>query len=255
MNRIQSLSPELNFSSAEEAAELDLGLGVFTPAAEDAPCALFAPLHYESNYAYPLLVWLHGSDDDENQLKRLMPLLSMRNYVGVAPRGTQPTPRQRGRRGYTWGDTSGDVALAEQHIFESIAAAQRKFHIHRQRVFLGGFDSGGSMAFRLGMLHPERFAGVLSLGGPFPGGSCLRRLPEARLLNLFIASGATSQHYPAERVCDDLRLLHSAGMHITLRHYPCGHVLTPDMLSDMNRWIMELVTTPACEAVRQDPAA
>lgn len=245
MNRIQSLSPESDLLSAE-APELDLGLAVFSPAREDAPCALFAPLHYESNYAYPLLVWLHGPDDDENQLKRLMPLLSMRNYVGVAPRGTVSLRRQaRLRPLYTWGDSHADVALAEQHVFESIAVARRKFHIHRQRVFLGGFDCGGSMAFRLAMLHPDCFAGVLSLGGPFPTGSCLRRLTEARQLNLFIVSGATSEHYPAERVCDDLRLLHSAGMHITLRHYPCGHVITPDMLADMNRWIMELVTAPA----------
>ena len=35
------------------------------------------------------------------------------------------------------------------------------------------------------------------------------------------------------------------GMQITLRHYPCGHVITPDMLADMNRWMMELVASPA----------
>ena len=140
------------------------------------------------------------------------------------------------------------IALQEgwswSQIGEALAAAQNKYHIHQRRVYLGGFDCGGSMAFRLAMLHPETFAGVLSLGGPFPGGNCLRRLSDVRQMPLFIASGATSERYPADRVCDDLRLLHSAGMNITLRHYPCGHVVTPDMLSDMNRWIMELVTGP-----------
>ena len=33
----------------------------------------FVPLHYEPNYAYPLLVWLHGPQDDQGQLKRIMP--------------------------------------------------------------------------------------------------------------------------------------------------------------------------------------
>jgi phospholipase/carboxylesterase len=244
MNRIQSPSWESDLLS-DDATNFDLESGAYTPALEDAPCALFAPLHYESNYAYPLLVWLHGASDDESQLKRIIPLVSMRNYVSVAPRGTTLAPRQdRQRPLYTWGDSAADLALAEQHVFQSMTAAQRRFHVNPRRVFLGGFDSGGTMAFRLAMLHPERFAGVLSLGGPFPAGACLRRLSEARHLNLFIAAGATSEHYPAERVCDDLRLLHCAGMHITLRHYPCGHVLTPDMLADMNRWIMELVTAP-----------
>jgi phospholipase/carboxylesterase len=244
MNRIQSLSSDSDlFTDAD--CESALAAATFTPVLEGAPCALFAPLHYESNYAYPLLIWLHGPDDDETQLKRIMPLLSMRNYVSAAPRGTLESRRQgRRRQLYAWGDTSADVAQAEQSVFESIAAARRRFHVHPLRVFLGGFDCGGTMAFRLAMLHPDRFTGVLSLGGPFPGGSCLRRLPEARQLNLFIAAGATSEHYRAERVCDDLRLLHCAGMRITLRHYPCGHAVTSDMLADMNRWMMELITTP-----------
>jgi phospholipase/carboxylesterase len=245
MNRIQSLQPASDWFDAGSTVP-DLASASFTPIRDDVPCALFAPLHYESNYAYPLLIWLHGPDDDETQLKRIMPLLSMRNYVSAAPRGTLPTRREgRLRQLYGWGSTPGDVALAEQHVFASMAAARRRFHVHPGRVFLGGFDCGGTMAFRLAMLHPDRFTGVLSLGGPFPEGGCLRRIEEARQLNLFIAAGATSEYYPAQRVCDDLRLLHCAGMHITLRHYPCGHAVTTDMLADMNRWMMELITTPA----------
>src|SRR4051794_5650794 len=53
--------------------------------------ALFTPLHYERNYAYPLIVWLHGPGDDERQLKRIMPLVSMRNYGAAGPRGTVET--------------------------------------------------------------------------------------------------------------------------------------------------------------------
>jgi phospholipase/carboxylesterase len=240
MNRIHTLS--LPAESRTRVRELELDSAVFTPSTENTPCALFAPLHYEPHYAYPLLVWLHGPDDDESQLKRIMPLVSMRNYAAVAPRGT--TISGPGRRRFSWGHSSADIALAEQHVFDSIALAERRFHVHPRRVFIGGYDCGGTMALRLALAHPDRFAGVLSLGGPLPGESCLRRLDEARHLNLFIAGGATSDHYPTQQVCDDLRLLHCAGMRITLRHYPCGQIVTSDMLADMNRWMMELVTSP-----------
>jgi phospholipase/carboxylesterase len=243
MNRIQSLPLETDFD-VHSLTEPELGLATVSVARGEAFYSLFAPLHYEPNYGYPLLVWLHGPDDDESQLKRIMPLVSMRNFVGVAPRGTTAR-RDTHRQQYAWRDAPADIAVAEQRVFESIAAAQRKFNIRPQRIFLGGFDCGGTMAFRLAMLHPDRFRGVMSLGGPFPTGSCLRRLHEARNMNVFICGGATSERYPASRVCDDLRLLHCAGMHITLRHYPCGHVITPDMLADMNRWMMELVTEAA----------
>ena len=48
--------------------------------------SLYVPLHYERNYAYPLLIWLHGPSDDERQLRTIMRHISVRNYVGVAPR-------------------------------------------------------------------------------------------------------------------------------------------------------------------------
>ena len=90
------------------------------------------------------------------------------------------------------------------------------------------------------MSQPQAFAGVLSIGGPFP--TTLRPLGQlhaARRLKFFLACGQDSRHYPAARVCDDLRLLHSAGMSVHLRQYPCGDDLTTNMLSDMDRWIME----------------
>ncbi len=37
-------------------------------------------------------------------------------------------------------------------------------------------------------------------------------------------------------------MFHAAGMHVTLRQYPCGDELNPQMLHDMNVWIMEQVT-------------
>lgn len=240
MNRIQDFEAQTESLASQPAMEL--GAAVFTPSTSSSAWSLFAPLHYEPGYAYPLLVWLHGPDDDESQLKRIMPLVSMRNYAGVAPRGTVCVSGESRTPRFTWGDSPADIAVAEQHVFDSLTAARKKFHIHPRRIFIGGFDCGGTMALRLAMLHPDCFAGVMSLGGPFPAGACLRRLSEARRLNVFIAGGATSEYYPTQRVCDDLRLLHCAGMHITLRHYPCGHVVTTDMLTDMNRWIMGLVT-------------
>ena len=37
-------------------------------------------------------------------------------------------------------------------------------------------------------------------------------------------------------------LFHAAGMNVTLRQYPGDSTLAPQMLSDMNRWLMEIVT-------------
>jgi phospholipase/carboxylesterase len=234
----------------------------YSAAQGEVHAALFAPMHYEPNYAYPLLVWLHGSGDDESQLKRIMPLVSMRNYVAVAPRGLRRDDRQgrddgqAERAGYDWSQAVSDWSMAEQRTFDAIEVAQARFHVSTRRVFLAGYDCGGTMAFRLAMDHPERFAGVLSLCGPFPSTQMpLRRLSDARRLPLFLACGRDSRSYPTVEVCHHLRLFHSAGMNVSLRQYPCGHEIVPAMLADMDRWMMEQIATGSSRPINSEPSA
>ena len=211
---------------------------------DDPAChRFFGPLHYEPNYAYPLIVWLHGSGDDEDQLKRVIPLISMRNYAAAAPRATvamyEDDPE---RSGYCWSQTEDHILLAEQCIFDCIEAARRRYHIASDRIFLAGVDNGGTMALRTAMNHPHRFAGALSLGGSFPvGHTPLGRLTEARSVPIFLAVGRDSERYPSREVCENLRLFYTAGIEVMLRQYPLGDEVTTQMFEDMDRWIMDRV--------------
>ena len=245
MNRLRV--PRASLETASFAAQQDppVGSAAYTRAktAADQPVAFFAPVHYEPNYAYPLLVWLHGPGDDENQLKRIMPHVSLRNHVGVSVCGTTTYASASGKAGFTWAQTPPHVALAEQRVFDAISASQARFNVSPRRIFLAGFDCGGTMALRLALSHPRRFSGALSLGGEFPvGGAPLSCLTEARRVPVFLACGRDSRRYPSAVVCENLKLLHSAGISLTLREYPGGHSISPAMLSDIDRWIMELVT-------------
>lgn len=212
---------------------------------------LFAPMHYEPGYAYPLIVWLHGRGNDERQLPRVMPLISMRNYVAVAPRGLPMPPTDTdgelpAKDVLGWQQTEDQIRKAEQRVFDAVEMAKRQYNIAPRRIFLAGFDCGGTMAFRLATNQPEQFAGVVSICGPFPsGGAPFSNLSAVRRLGLFLITGRGSDAYPAEHVCENLRLFHSAGLSITLRQYPCGHELMPQMFGDIDRWIMEQITAPA----------
>jgi len=214
--------------------------------------AMFSPLHYERNYAYPLLIWLHGNGDDERQLMRIMPVVSMRNYVAVAPRGVVLVG-EGGREIHGWTQSPEHVLQAEQQILDCLDDVPRRFHIAPQRVFLAGFGSGGTMAFRLAMSFPTRFAGVLSVGGGFPHSHCpLRQWNEARRLAVFLAVGRDSLEYPPSAACEDLRLFHAAGLSVTLRQYPLGQELSPQILRDIDRWIIEQITSATGSAIGLD---
>lgn len=239
MNRLQLLADVTETTSrTNEQADK----AVLTPPS-DVAYGLFAPLHYEPKYAYPLVVWLHGTHGDEHELFRVIPEISMRNYVGVGPRGNCA---MEDFRGYRWDDEDQNVAVAEQYVFDAIDAASARYNVATNRVFLAGFEAGGTMAFRIGLRNPDYFAGALSIGGPFPlGGSPLGQLGNARRLPLFIAQGRDSENYPIEVACQELRLFHAAGLSVTVRQYPCGDEVDTQMLKDMDVWIMEHVTGSA----------
>jgi phospholipase/carboxylesterase len=228
------LAAELEANRESDSANQTLGT------TDSTPFCLFAPHHFEPNYRYPLLVWLHGSDDDERQLHRVMPHITLRNYVAVGPRGTTPAS---GGCGCCWKQTAASIADAETRVLATIEAACRKYNVAGDQIYLAGFQDGGTMALRLGMLHPNRFAGAISIGGPFPELLApLSRLAEIRQLPLLICQSRESQSYSAHTICNELRLFHAAGLQVMLRQYPCGDELTTQMLHDLNAWIMERVT-------------
>ena len=231
------------------------------------PHILFSPIHYEPGYAYPLFVWLHDGGNDERQLMRLMPLLSLRNYVGVAPQGitisdpqcVQPPKSKVGRPGsldvmeiiengirsrvrYDWLQSEEAISDAERRVFDCISVAKQKNNVAADRIFLAGFGSGGTMALRLGLLYPESFAGVVSIGGAFPTGNLpFRQWNTARNLPVLFAIGENSTVFSPGDVCEALELFYTAGLPMVVREYPCGQEIAPAMLQDANRWIMEKV--------------
>jgi len=210
------------------------------------PHSLFSPLHYEKKYAYPLLIWLHGDEGNEYQLRQVMPLISMRNYVGVATRGT--VSNRDNEASFRWEQTQREIFLAEHRILDSIEMAGEEFHLDTRRIFLAGFQSGGTMALRMALNHPERFAGAVSIGGPFPQGEApLRCLKQARNLPIFLAQCRDSSDYSIDTACEELRLFHIAGLQASIRQYPCGNELDTQMLADLDTWIMEQITGVVAE--------
>jgi phospholipase/carboxylesterase len=249
MNRIQQfVDDDRDRSLATRPAQSIAGKSG-APHIELEGChCIFTPKHYERNYAYPLIVWLHGPDDDERQVTRVMPHVSDRNYVAVGPRAT--VAAQAPAVGYLWEQSVAEIEHAQRRVAGAIAAVRRWLNIASRRIFLAGYGAGGTMALRLALSRPEAFAGVLSFGGPFP--QSLRPLANyasARRLKIFLASGREARDYPQDQVCRDLRLFHAAGMTVCLRSYPGGDDLTTCMLADMDRWIMEQV---APQPVSQD---
>src|SRR5947209_11268388 len=78
------------------------------------PVRTFLPTGYEPNYPYPLLVFFHGHAGSEEQILRLAPRLSRRNYICIALRGPLAVPaRDDGSERYSWGPDGRGDSLVE----------------------------------------------------------------------------------------------------------------------------------------------
>lgn len=207
------------------------------------PVRTFLPTGYEPNYAYPLLVFFHGHGGSEKRVLKLAPKLSRRNFVCISLRGPQQIdPRPDGEIRYGWGSEGRLDSCVEDYVLHAIEQTRRTYHIHSERIFLAGVCEGARMAYQLGLTFPEKFAGVVSLNGAMPRrGGPLLRLPEVRQLRVFIGHGMANAYIPFTAAKQDHQLLWTAGLDVALHSYPATHRLHPDMLRDVNRWVMDTV--------------
>lgn len=208
------------------------------------PVRTFLPTGYEPRYAYPLLVFLHGHGSSEDQVLKLAPRLSRRNYICIGLRGSQPLgERGDGRTVYGWGRDSQTDSQVEDYVLRAVEQTRMNYHVHSERIYLAGICEGATLAYRLALTFTDNFAGIIALNGIMPRqGGPLLRLPQARQLRVFIGHGIANAVVPLTLARQDHRLLYTAGLSVQLNTYPTNHRLHANMLRDTDRWIMEAIS-------------
>jgi phospholipase/carboxylesterase len=207
------------------------------------PICVYEPRGYEPNYAYPLIVWLHGSGGNERDMLGVLPMISEQNYLGVSFRGTS-SAHDMLPGAYRWPDPAEDVADFETVLFETVRDVRRDYHVHSERVFVAGFDDGAVMALQLMLRRPEWFGGAICLAGRFPTSPhALARFRDLREKRVLIAAGARDPISPPCHTIDAGRLLHAAGMNVSTRVVDAEHEATPTMLRQIDDWVMDGICT------------
>ena len=233
---IKSPTALSNFQNTQTLNTCD-SFSPFDCAPDISNSRLFLPLNYERNYEYPLLVWLHTNGDDANQLNRVMPDISLQNFVAASPQANAGNQNC----GYFWEQDESSIDFAADTVLATIDMARCRANINSQKIFVGGYGAAGTMAFRVALTHPDLFCGVASINGPLPQGFApLGRWSSSRNIEVFWSQYRKSDEFNQDILCRQLKLLHVAGFSVTLRQYPGGDELTGNALADMNRWIMQM---------------
>lgn len=128
--------------------------------------SLFRPEHYEPGYAYPLVIWLHADGESEHDLHRVMPQISLRNYLGLSFRAPAIDPAHP-TNGYHWPNSNLYAKQFAQTIHETVLELKKVFNIHDRRIYLVGTGAGCSIATKLMLAAPQLFMGAALLNGRF----------------------------------------------------------------------------------------
>ena len=187
---------------------------------------VFVPDHYESNYAYPLLVWLQTTTWPRAGFERIMRMVSERNYIGVAL----------------------PIAAADriqEQLQETVARLRRRFHLHTERVFLVGIGEAGTQALATGLSQPDWFGGVAALSSAWPATPrLLARYEELRRKRVLLAVDDRDDETLVDGVERARKLLWTAGMHVTRISCSNAGKTCPGLFRELDRWLMQAIEQP-----------
>jgi pimeloyl-ACP methyl ester carboxylesterase len=115
------------------------------------------PPEYHPGRNYPVLIALHeAGEKPEAMLQRWSALAAQHGYILVAPEWDRAPAQSQGYQ-YT----------LEEHraVLDVLRDLRQHLQVDSDRVFLTGWGEGGTMAFDVGLAHPDQFAGVIPIGG------------------------------------------------------------------------------------------
>ncbi len=208
-------------------------------------CQFYLPPKYEHNYAYPLIIWLHGDDGNEHNLLSVMPEISDQNFLGLSFRGNKPSGKSNAGR--TWDFSPWEMDRFEEHLHDTVCELRQEYHIHSERIFLAGFDSGATVALNLLQNRTDWFGGALLFGGRLfnQPNQVLESQRDGQGTPVLLGLGS---HDHPEVMADHVAaipFLKGTGIEVSTRMYEAGHEMTGEMLRDINYWIMDRICSPA----------
>ncbi|MFA7249695.1 MAG: dienelactone hydrolase family protein [Dehalococcoidia bacterium] len=210
----------------------------------------YAAWHPTAPEPLPTIVALHGHGADGQDLLGLAPLLAGGRVMMLCPQAEFAL--SPGISAYTWfhRDAGGQRTIEE---FERVAAGLRAFieeMVPRcggdpARTVILGFSQGGTLAYRIGLAEPGRFAGVAALSTYFPD-DVAGALPGTPLgeVPLLVQHGTFDPMIAVQRAQTSRDLLRAIGASPEYHEYPMQHEIGRESMVDLSEWLERVLDLP-----------
>lgn len=198
----------------------------------------------------PTVVAIHGHGAHGQDLLGLAPYVAPQQLLWVCPQAEFPL--MPGYPTYTWFQRDGDGPREGE--LERVAGALQGFidDLVPQlggdpaRTVILGFSQGGTIAYRLGLGTPGRYAGVAALSTYLPD-AVAAGLDGARIgaVPLLVQHGTEDQMIAVQRAQASRDLLLAIGAQPEYHEYPMAHEIGGQSLADLNEWLARVLRLEA----------
>lgn len=200
----------------------------------------------------PTVIAIHGHGAHSQDLLGLAPYLANGRLLMICPEAEFML--QPGMPSYTWFQPTGPDMKRTPEEFERvttrvssfISEALTQYRGDPDRTVVLGFSQGGSLAYRLGLGDPARFAGVAALSTWLPeeaeqaaaAGDALAALP------VIVQHGTSDPAINIERGQDSRDRLEALGVQLEYQEYEMQHQIGAESLSGLSVWCERVLGLP-----------
>jgi phospholipase/carboxylesterase len=203
---------------------------------------------------WPTLFAIHGHGAHGQDLLGLAPYLAGGRLQVICPEAEFVL--QPGMLSYTWFNRGpGGERSAEEFervtelVSDFIDEATERYHVDPERRAILGFSQGGSLAYRLGLGDPSRFAGLAALSTWLPD-EAAEHADTVRLgdLPVLVQHGSEDPLVQVARGQASRDRLIAMGVTPEYHEYPMQHAIGPESLRDLSAWLERVLRLPPPEA-------
>ncbi|MCC5857909.1 MAG: phospholipase [Ectothiorhodospiraceae bacterium] len=197
-------------------------------------------------------VWLHGLGVNGGDMDAIVTNMRRSREIGlhhVAPNAPlRSITVNGGRRARAWFDVLGDPASVPEDRggiedsasrIRDILDAERAQGFASNRIILGGFSQGGSIALHAGLRYPHRLAGIVVLSGELVLPDLLAREQHGANLEtpVLMIHGTDDEAIPVESARRGRDRLMDLGYPVHWHELPMGHEVTVDEIAIIDDWV------------------
>lgn len=207
---------------------------------------LAQPEPYDSSRTYPLLVALHGYGDTAAGFAQAFSSPAWARCFVAIPEAENPLANG----GTSWYRLTPDRSLWPGIDGHAVAAVVALVEALRARyrigpVYVMGFSQGATLAYQVGLLHPDLVSGIVAIAGRPPDVDTLGAivhaadLDRARGVRLLVARGRDDASVPRGVFTRQAGFFSSRGFAVTRHEFAGGHDLPPEIMERVSRWVRE----------------